>query len=81
MKKTNKFKYLIVIQQYFGTTWEDSSEYECNSNWIPKEVSTIPNPLTKRTESLLAHDLREYKLMGYPTRTVRRKIANNEVQN
>ena len=60
--KTNKNTYLKVIQQNYGQSWEDVSEYETTSNG-----KTID-------KGLLTHDLKEYKLLGYPTRVIKRVI-------
>ena len=68
----NKYIYLKVIQQYYGQGWEDVSEYECNSYFISLEKSDKLSPSGKK-ESLLSHDLREYKLLNYPTRVIKRK--------
>ena len=59
--KTTKYNYLKVIQQYYGQGWEDVSEYEANSTGNAKDTK------------LLIHDLKEYRLTGYPTRTIFRK--------
>ena len=59
--KTTKYNYLKVIQQYYGQGWEDVSEYEANSTGNAKD------------NKLLTHDLKEYRLTGYPTRTIFRK--------
>jgi len=63
--KTNKYTYLKVIQQNYGQGWEDVSEYETNSQGITKD------------SELLKHDLKEYRLMGYPTRVIQRKELRN----
>lgn len=77
MKKQAKYNYLAVIQQSFGAYgWEDVSEYETDSAYIPVEKSDKPHPITGRPESLLKHDLREYKSMGYPTRVINRRQLN-----
>lgn len=70
--KTTKYNYLKVIQQHYGQGWEDVSEYEANSAGIPKELC---DKLTDkgRKQSLLSHDLKEYRLTGYPTRVIFRK--------
>lgn len=60
----NKYRYIKVIQQRYGQGWEDCSEYETNSNFITKD------------RDLLRSDLKEYKLMGYPTRVVQRRELN-----
>lgn len=72
MKKQNKYKYLIVIQQHYGQGWEDVSQYDSNS---------YGQCLEKHTDgtSLLKHDLAEYRLTGYPTRTIKRKELNTEL--
>lgn len=78
--KNNKYNYLNVIQQNYGFGWEDVSEYEANSSgmstepahlvkWASGEIKSDPI----RTESLLKHDLREYRLTGYATRVIFRK--------
>ena len=59
--KTKKYNYIKVIQQFFGYYWEDVSEYEAKSNG-----ATID-------KKLLMHDLREYRLTGYPTRVIFRR--------
>ncbi len=63
--KTTKYIYLKVIQQNYGQGWEDVSEYETNSQGITKD------------SELLKHDLKEYRLMGYPTRVIQRKELRN----
>ena len=55
-------KYLKVIQQHYGYGWEDVSEYETNSQGTPKPGEC------------LQHDLKEYRLTGYPTRVVKRRV-------
>lgn len=62
--KANKYDYLKVIQQNFGFGWEDVSAYEAKSNG---------NVIDK---TLLLHDLKEYRLTGYATRTIFRKSLN-----
>lgn len=64
--KSNKFNYILVIQQHYGQGWEDVSEYEAKSNRTAKD------------SQLLRHDIKEYKLTGYSTRVIFRKEANNE---
>lgn len=70
--KTNKYTYLKVIQQSYGQGWEDVSEYETDSQGLPKERSYVNGKL--RVE--LYADLKEYKLLGYPTRVIKRKELN-----
>ena len=60
-----KYIYLKVIQQHYGQGWEDVSEYETTSTGTCKDVE------------LLRNDLKEYKLMGYTTRVIKRKELNN----
>jgi hypothetical protein len=62
----NKYKYLLVIQQYFTDYygWEDSSEYEVNSQGLQGDYK------------FWKHDIKEYRLMGYPTRTIKRRELN-----
>lgn len=74
MEKRNKYTYLKAIQQHYGQGWEDVSEYETNSNGTPKEYISSIN--SRGSQSLLVHDLKEYILLGYATRVVRRKQAN-----
>jgi hypothetical protein len=78
--KANKYYYCKVIQQNYGQGWEDVSEYETDSQGNPKEWSEIPHisPTGKeRKQSLLNHDLKEYRLMNYNTRVVQRKKLNS----
>jgi hypothetical protein len=70
--KNLKYSYLNVIQQNYGQGWEDVSEYTANSKGSSIEFSDKLSP-TGRKESLLSHDLREYKRMGYATRVIFRK--------
>jgi hypothetical protein len=72
----NKFSYSRVIQQGHGQGWEDVSHYETNSSFSKLELNDKPNPKTGRKESLLSHDLREYRTMGYSTRVVNRRELN-----
>ena len=67
--KTKKINYIKVIQQYFGNGWEDVSEYEANSNGTAKD------------KKLLLHDLKEYRLTGYPTRVIFRREKNTLINN
>ena len=64
----NKYRYIKVIQQYYGYGWEDVSEYETDSaGYAPAEA-----------RALLKHDAREYRLTGYPTRIIfRRELQCN----
>jgi hypothetical protein len=75
----NKYSYVKVIQQNYGQGWEDVSEYECNSVGMPKEIihHEKVNGVSKPSISLLSHDLKEYRLMGYATRVIMRKILND----
>jgi len=76
-KKQAKYKYYRVIQQNYGQGWEDCSEYEANSQFVTTEKAKIyPPHTTGKNELLVTHDLREYRLMGYPTRVINRKIKN-----
>jgi len=75
--KTKKYNYNKVIQQNYGQGWEDVSTYETNSQGYPKELTNIPHKHTRQGFiSLLAHDLKEYRLLGYPTRVIFRKSLN-----
>jgi hypothetical protein len=60
-----KYNYFKVIQQYYSESygWEDVSFYETDS--------TFYQPKNER--ELLTHDLKEYRLTGYPTRVIRRR--------
>ena len=71
----NKYKYVKVIQQNYGQGWEDVSEYEANSSYTPKEYSNKLSPKGLK-ETLLRHDLREYRLTGYQTRVINRRELN-----
>ena len=82
--KTNKFEYKNVIQQNYGAYgWEDVSEYEANSTG--KSINTALHSGTfvktktgrERELTLLAHDLKEYRLTGYPTRVIFRRELKN----
>jgi len=79
--RTNKYTYLKVIQQSCGQGWEDVSEYETDSTGAPKEKLSEKwaSGEWKQTgkQTLLAHDLKEYKTLGYPTRVIRRKELKN----
>jgi hypothetical protein len=76
VKKVNKYSYVKVIQQHYGQGWEDVSEYECNSNYYPKEA-TIKIIDGKYIHShLYKDDLKEYRLTGYSTRVINRKVLN-----
>ncbi len=64
--KVNKYTYYRVIQQQYGQDWEDADQYETTSDYT----------LDKEGRKAFKHDLAEYKLMGYPTRTINRKELN-----
>lgn len=77
--KTNKFNYLNIIQQHYGQGWDDVSEYEANSKGVSKERALEKWASGKHRptgQTLLSHDLKEYKLLGYPTRVIFRKELN-----
>jgi hypothetical protein len=63
----NKYKYLLVIQQYYSNCWEDASEYECNSQGLAKD------------KRLIHEDKKNYILLGYPTRVIFRKELNYDI--
>jgi hypothetical protein len=82
MKKQNKYTYLNVIQQNYGQGWEDVSEYEANSQFINLEKSGVfyeDKKGRKREYWLTTHDLKEYRLTGYPTRIINRKELNKAI--
>ena len=63
-----------VIQQNFGQGWEDVSEYEANSKGCSIEQVRKLNKYGKMQNfSLCGHDVKEYRLTGYPTRIIFRK--------
>lgn len=64
--RTNKYKYLKVIQQGYDGDWSDASEYETSSDGTTKD------------RKLFKHDLKEYKAAGYPVRVIRRKELNTK---
>ena len=71
-----KYNYFKVIQQNYGQGWEDVSFYETKSDYISLEKSgkTKVNKYGKTVDiSLIAHDLAEYRLLGYATRLINRK--------
>ena len=76
----NKYRYLKVIQQHYGQGWEDVSEYETASDYIPTEKSGTFVKLKSGRErelTLHGHDLKEYRFTGYPTRSINRKELND----
>ena len=64
--KKNKYYYAKVIQQNYGQGWEDASEYETNSLYYH----------SKEDRQNMKSDLSNYRLMGYPTRVVKRRELN-----
>lgn len=73
---TTKYNYYKVIQQNYGQGWEDVSFYETKSNYVNHEKSgkTRVNKFGKTVQiSLIAHDIAEYRLLGYATRLINRK--------
>jgi len=79
-----KYNYLNVIQQnYGGYGWEDVSEYDSDSAGNDKshvekmeQVTTKIGSFRLRKVTLLQHDLKEYRLTGYPTRVIKRRELN-----
>lgn len=67
MQNANKYKYIKVIQQYYATGygWEDVSEYETDSKGRSKDKLVFVN------------DLKNYRLLGYATRVIKRREINN----
>lgn len=78
LTKPKKFNYFKVIQQNYGQGWEDVSQYEAKSTGESVEISDKLSPKGKK-ETLLTHDLREYRFTGYPTRVIFRKEKNISV--
>lgn len=78
--RANKYTYLKVIQQSYGQGWEDVSEYETTSIGTPKEFDNKIS-ISKSGKEIILYlihaDLKEYKLLGYPTRVIRRKELKN----
>jgi len=77
--KQNKYYYCKVIQQNYGQGWEDVSEYETDSQFLNFEKSGsfyTDKKGRQREWSLIGHDLKEYRLTGYPTRLICRKVLN-----
>jgi hypothetical protein len=78
--KANKYEYWNVIQQNYGQGWEDVSHYEANSTGASIGEAAkgsgkfVTNSKGRTRElTLLAHDVAEYRLTGYPTRIIFRK--------
>lgn len=84
MKQVTKYIYTSVIQQYYGQGWEDVSEYESDSqhNHTERVLITIISKRTglpiQRSVSLLSQDIKEYELLGYPTRIIYRKTLRQK---
>ncbi len=79
-KKINKYSYVKVIQQHYRQGWEDVSKYTCNSSYIPLEYDSkilVNKYGIEYKETLLKHDLREYNMLGYSTRVIKRKVLND----
>lgn len=72
---SNKYEYFKVIQQHTSYGWEDVSHYETDSTFYPKEKSDKLSPTGKK-ESLLSHDMREYRLSGGSYRVIGRRELN-----
>lgn len=73
---TRKYNYFSVIQQHYGQGWEDVSEYQTTASGRAKEFVKEKwngGQYVDTKQTLLSHDLKEYRLMGYPTRTVSRR--------
>ena len=64
--KNNKYSYAKVIQQFYGQGWEDVSEYPTNSMYYHAHEE----------RKNLKSDLSNYRLMGYPTRVIKRRELN-----
>ncbi len=63
----SKYNYFKVIQQNYGQGWEDVSFYDANSNGSTKDYP------------LLKHDVKEYRMMQYPTRVIFRRELKGEI--
>lgn len=75
--KQNKYDYSKVIQQHYGQGWEDVSEYETDSQYLNFEKSGCFYTDSKGRQkeySLIGYDLKEYRLTGYPTRLIKRRV-------
>jgi hypothetical protein len=62
MKNSKKYDYYKIIQQYCNG-WYDASHYKTDSSFN----------MNKENRELLKHDLKEYRLCGYPIRVISRK--------
>lgn len=83
IKRENKYNYVLVIQQHYGYGWEDVSEYVSNSKGEAVEMDNkvlVSSIGIEYKETLLKHDVREYRLMGYPTRVIFRKELKDKTQ-
>ena len=83
MKKQTKYEYSKVIQQNYGQGWEDVSEYETNSQFMNFDKSGCfytDKQGRQREYSLIAHDVKEYRLTGYNTRLICRKTLRQPQQ-
>lgn len=66
--KPTKYFYRLVIQQQFAGNWEDVSEYEATASGKCTE--------NDKGKSLCKLDAAEYRMTGYPTRVIFRRIEN-----
>lgn len=66
-----KYEYSKVIQQNYGNGYEDVSMYKTNSTNTIKDKSEL---------NCYRNDLKEYKLMGYPTRVINRKTKLKQME-
>lgn len=74
--KATKYNYFRVIQQNYGGSWEDVSYYPCNSQGVTTEKSGFFRTLRSGRvveRTLLAYDVEQYRLTGYPTRVITRR--------
>lgn len=72
--KSRKYNYINVIQQNYAPAhgWEDVSEYPAKSNG---------NSIDTETAQLIKHDVKEYRLTGYPTRIIFRRELIEDLVN
>jgi hypothetical protein len=65
LAQNRKYRYYQVIQENWGTGWEDSSEYEVNSSYTH---------FTRNERKLFRHDKKEYQRYCSNVRVINRKV-------